>query len=425
MKMNLRNPFRFIPALVLATLAALPMTGCGGGGGGSPVYDDRVYAIAIQGDGKIVATGDSYNGNSGWQVALMRFNSNGSLDTSFGSGGKVLTSVYGGARAVAIQGDGKIVVGGLSYDGTNVFVLMRYNTDGSLDSSFGTGGKVLTLMNGGIAALAIQGDNKIVASGYAYNGLDYDFALVRYASNGTLDTTFGSSGIVRTNTATPFILGSGASSVAIQSDGKIVAAGGSSMIRYNADGTLDITFGTGGKVSTGSYYEQTSVVAIQTDGKIVAAGSSLNPSSSYDLALTRYNSDGSPDTTFAGSGRVVTSVMNLYPLAPAKVVVDPVSGKIVAAGYSQYQSVIVRYTGTGLPDTTLASGGKMILTNGSYSGYNSTVNDVAVQGDSKILVAGSTYRDMGSGYDFALERHNSDGTSDNSFGNLGVAIAGM
>lgn len=425
MKIKLHNFPRLILAFVLAAVTTLLLQGCGGGSG-NPVSDDHAYAIAIQSDGKIVAAGDSYNGSSGWKIALMRFHADGTLDTTFGKGGKMLSSVYGGARAVAIQGDGKIVVGGLTYDGMNAFVLIRYNTDGSPDTNFGTGGEVLTSMNGGIAALAIQGDGNIVAAGYSYNGVGYDFALARYVgSNGALDTTFGSNGIVHTSTTTAFMPGSGASSVAIQSDGKIVAAGGSYLIRYDASGNLDPGFGLSGKVVTGSYYEQTSAVAIQLDGKIIAAGSSLNNIGGYDFALTRYNSDGSSDTTFAGSGRVDVPARNLYQLAPAKVAVDKTSGMIVAAGFSQYQSAIVRFNSDGTPDFMLASSGMMILTGGSYLGYNSIFNDIAVQSDGKFIAAGSGYRDMISGYDFVLERHNFDGSLDTGFGSGGMVATGM
>lgn len=412
-------------AVLFSVALSLAVAGCGVGGSAVSYNNDHAYALAVQSDGKIVAAGDSYNPVSGWHVALMRFNADGSLDNAFGNAGKALPSIYGGARSVAIQGDGKIVVGGVAYDGLYVQVA-RYNSNGSLDAAFGSGGTMLTVLNGGIAALAIQSDGKIVAAGYTFNGIGYDFALLRYNSNGTLDTTFGTNGIVRTPTVAYTIYGSGADNVAIQSDGRIIAAGGSYLVRYTASGTLDNTFGTGGVVLSGSYYEQTSGLAIQTDGKVVAAGASYNfAASSNDIAVSRYNSDGSPDTTFAGTGRMVATIRSLYVLAPANAMVETVSGRIVAAAYSQYQSAIVRYISDGTPDATFNSGGKMILANGSNWGGSGMVRSTAIQGDGKILIAGSAYVDPASGDEFALERFNSDGSVDTGFGNDGVVFAGL
>lgn len=422
MKINMRIPLISFVPIALSTLILLTLTACGGGGG-SPVFNDHAFAVAIQSDRKIVAAGETFSSSNGWCVSLARYTSNGSLDTSFGNGGKELTVVSGGATAVAIQNDGKIVVAG--YDHIYSFVLVRFNSDGSLDTSFGNSGQALTNLGGGASAIAIQSDGRIVAAGYSYNTYGYDFALTRYNSNGTLDVTFGSHGAVISDVSAYSIKGGGASGVAIQPDGKIVAAGGSYLIRYNIDGSLDPTFGFGGKVLSGSYYETTSGVGIQADGRIVAAGSSYNGMGSYDFALTRYNIDGSPDFTFNGSGRAVTPVMSLYPLAPATVVPDPVSGKIVAAGYSQYQFVLARYNSDGSPDTTFASVGEIITTGGGYWSNNSFVNDIAVQSDGKIVLAGSSYKDDVSGYDFALARLNSDGSLDTGFGTGGKVSTGM
>jgi uncharacterized delta-60 repeat protein len=423
MKINMGIPLISFVYIVVSTLILLSLTACGGGGGGNPVFNDHAFAVAIQSDGKIVAAGETFSSSNGWCVSLARYASNGSLDMSFGNGGKVLTVVSGGATAVAIQNDGKIVVAG--YDHIYSFVLVRFNSDGTLDTSFGNSGQVLTNLGGGASAIAIQSDGRIVAAGYSYNTYGYDFALTRYNGNGTLDVTFGSRGAVISDASAYSIMGGGASSLAIQTDGKIVAAGGSYLIRYNSDGSLDTTFNLAGKVISGSYYETMSGVGIQTDGKIVAAGSSYNGMGSYDFALTRYNIDGSPDFTFNGNGRAVTPVMSLYPLGPATVVPDQSNGKIVAAGYSQYQFVLARYNSDGSPDTTFASVGEIITTGGGYWSNNSFVNDIAVQNDGKIVVAGSSYKDDVSGYDFALARHNSDGSIDAGFGSGGKVTTGM
>jgi len=308
---------------------------------------DDANAVAIQADGKIVVAGDSRAANLYNHFALARYNADGSLDTTFGTGGKVITDFGTSddhARAVKIQSDGKIVVAGSSNNnGFNTdFALARYNADGSLDTTFGTGGKVTTAMgtaNDVAYAVTIQADGKIIAAGYASTGGIAAFALARYTATGSLDATFGTGGKITTAVGTD---GATAHAVAIQSDGKIVAAGDTSiggapsdfaLVRYTTTGSLDTTFGTGGKVTTavGTDTDIASAVAIQSDGKIVAAGYSIN-SSVANFGLARYNTDGSLDTTFDTDGKVTTVVQaswnEVYALAIQS------DGKIVAAGYS-------------------------------------------------------------------------------------------
>jgi uncharacterized delta-60 repeat protein len=196
-------------------------------------------AVAIQSDGKIVAAGGSYNfasnggTNDGFELA--RYNTDGSLDISFGTGGKVVTPFggYAVASAVAIQSDGKIVAAGRSLIGNvSNFALARYNTNGSLDTTFGMGGKVVTLIGGSsfASAVAIQSNGKIVAAGNTRPNLGFSFlyfALARYNTNGSLDTSFGSGGIVETPIGNS---SAAANAVAIQPDGRIVAAGGSNRL---------------------------------------------------------------------------------------------------------------------------------------------------------------------------------------------------
>ena len=215
----------------------------------------------------------------------------GSLDTSFGRGGKVMTPpVAHGAAALAIQKDGKLVAAG-------GFALARYNANGSLDTSFGRGGKTPPGGSGGAHTLAIQKDGKLVAAGWG--GTEGHFALARYNADGSLDTSFGRGGKVTTP------IGSGqaeAFALAIQKDGKLVAAGygggaggtrGFALVRYNANGSLDGSFGRGGKVTTlvGSYGGGAGALAIQKDGKLVAAGGRNNGSkgdSDDVFVLVRY-----------------------------------------------------------------------------------------------------------------------------------------
>ncbi len=272
---------------------------------------DSANAVAIQEDGKIVVAG--YSTGSSDDFAVVRYNSDGSLDTYFGpnGNGKVTTDIGSStadyARAIAIQGDGKIVVAGYSTGSSDDFAVVRYNSNGSLDIYFGPNGngKVTTDIGSSTAdyayAVAIQGDGKIVVAGYSFNGSNYDFVVVRYKSDGSLDTSFGSNsnGIVTT------AIGSGddfAHAVALQGDGKIVVAGVSyngsnwdfAVVRYNSDGSLDTSFGSNsnGIVTTaiGSSTDSAQAIAIQiigNIGKIVVAGYSNN-GSNFDFAVVRY-----------------------------------------------------------------------------------------------------------------------------------------
>jgi uncharacterized delta-60 repeat protein len=309
--------------------------------GNSGVLDvDVAYALAIQQDGKLVAAGQAGAGSSMFgpllgDFALVRYNANGTLDTSFGRGGIVTTPIASdesGARALAIQQDGKLVAAGWSL-GDSGFgsALVRYHANGTLDRSFGRGGKVTTPIGGD--AFAIQKDGKLVAVGESDNG----FALVRYHANGTLDTSFGRGGKV----ATPIGPNADARALAIQQDGKLVVAGSINnrfaLVRYNANGTLDTSFGRGGKVTTPTgAYVGVNALAIQKDGKLVATGS--NNSSTVeenDFVLVRYNANGTLDRSFGRGGKVTT------PLGGGdSALAIQQDGKLVTAG-SGYQ--LVRY----------------------------------------------------------------------------------
>ncbi|MGQ0595212.1 MAG: hypothetical protein ACT4QB_22015 [Gammaproteobacteria bacterium] len=293
-------------------------------------------ALVIQSDRKLVAAGSSSADGGSFDFALARYNPDGSLDPSFGSGGQVLTDLGGSdrANAVALQPDGKIVAAGVS--GT-AFALVRYNPDGTLDTGFGSGGRVLTRIGALAAAssLELQADGKLVAAG-ASQGTFADFAVARYNPDGSLDPSFGSGGQVLTD-----LSGSDqATALALQPDGKIVAAGASgagfALVRYNPDGTLDTGFGSGGRVLTdiGGSDAATSLV-LQANGKLVAAGISADgPDSAF--ALLRYNVDGSLDATFGNAGVVFSFLGGDTEFVKALVLQD---GKLVAVGTSDGGSV--------------------------------------------------------------------------------------
>ncbi|MER6352930.1 delta-60 repeat domain-containing protein, partial [Streptomyces sp. NPDC001634] len=307
----------FCPGVALAAPGDLDPT-FGTGGKVLTDFGGTDFATAVQADGKIIAVGQSDGASAGdFDFALARYNTDGSLDPTFGTGGKVTTNFGGGdgARAVAVQTDGKIVVAGFSNTGISNFAVARYNTDGSLDPTFNGTGAVTTDFGGEDLALgvALQADGKIVAVGFTSVFGSDDFALARYNTDGSLDSTFGTGGKVITD------FGTGgndiANGVVVQTDGKIVAAGSSDtagtndfgLARYNTNGSLDNTFGTGGLVTTdfGGISDQAFGVALQTDGKIVAAGFS-NASNANDFALARYNTNGSLDSTFGTGGKVLT-----------------------------------------------------------------------------------------------------------------------
>jgi uncharacterized delta-60 repeat protein len=360
------------------------------------VYDYGQSA-AIQSDGKIVVAGYSWNG-SNYDFALVRYNTDGSLDNNFDSDGKVTTD-FGSSSdrgtSAAIQSDGKIVVAGSSNNGSGFdFALVRYNADGSLDSTFDSDGKVTTDFGSTIDegfSIVIQSDGKILVAGSS-DGSNDDFALVRYNTDGNLDNTFDSDGRVTTD------FGSGNDegiSVAIQSNGKIVVAGYSyngsdydfALVRYNTDGSLDNTFDSDGKVTTdiGSREDRGFSVALQSDGKIVMAGYSNN-GSNFDFALVRYNTDGSLDNSFDSDGKVITDIGSGDDYGSSAAIQS--DGKIVVAGSSYYGSswdfALVRYNADGSLDNTFDSDGKVTTDmGGADDGYS-----LAIQSDGKIVVAG-------------------------------------
>jgi uncharacterized delta-60 repeat protein len=377
--------------------------------------DDASNSIAIQNDGKIVVLGFSNNGTNA-DFALIRYNANGTLDNSFGTGGKLTTPIGNGhdyGLSVAIQSDGKIVAAGYSSNGSNNdFAVVRYNSNGTLDTGFGTTGKVTSDFAGGndrAYSLAIQSDGKIVVAGSIPNATDYDFAIARYNSNGTLDLSFDTDGKNTTG------IGSGNDfcySVAIQGDGKIIMAGNShngsnydfSLVRYNSNGTLDVSFDTDGKLVTaiGSGNEYCYSLAIQRDGKIVAVGYSNNGSNN-DFALARYNINGTLDTSFDADGIVTTDFGNSENTALSVAIQN--DRKILVAGSSHNgidnDFALVRYHVDGKLDLSFDTDGKLTTAIGtaSDSGYS-----VALQKDGKIVLTGFSV--VGDYYDFAIARYN-------------------
>jgi uncharacterized delta-60 repeat protein len=356
----------------------------------------------------------------------------GELDPEFGEGGKVLTefgSFADGARALTLQPNGQIVAAGRSdANGNPGFALARYNGDGSPDAAFGRGGKVLTDFGDAAwaTALAVQPNGQIVAAGGAYANGRAQFALARYNADGSLDSSFGAGGRVLTvirDTA-------GASAVAVQPDGRIVVAGWSHgdvddmtefvLARYNGDGSRDSSFGRGGTVLI-RFGENAAArtMAVQPDGRILVVGEAVVDGAT-EFALARCNPNGSPDSSFGKAGKVLTGFGDAAWAAAATVAPD---GQIVVAGYSYANSrarlALARYNGNGAPDSSFGKEGKVLTDPGDVAG--TVAYALAVQPDGRIVVAGQTIANRTA--QFALVRHNGDGTLDASFGTGGEALA--
>ena len=254
--------------------------------------------VILQADGKIVVVGftgaGSYTDNNNF--ALVRFNPDGTLDQTFGDGGKVKSNA-GQATSVALQSDGKLLVGGTSASSRNGFMLARYNSNGTLDTSFGTLGMVTTQIGFGDAfsfGIGLLSDGRIVLAGYSETTQDHDFTVACYTSNGTLDQTFGNGGIVATDFTgntddIPYTL-------AVQPDNKIVVGGHSgiyptfnfALARYTTAGQLDQTFGSGGKVLTPVAHDSLGYALAIAGGKITLAGAVASDQKPFDFGVARY-----------------------------------------------------------------------------------------------------------------------------------------
>ena len=381
---------------------------------------NRAHAVAIQPDGKIVAAG--YASGASDDFALARYNANGTLDTGFGTGGRVRTDINGAkdqAHAVALQSDGKIVVVGEAYNGANAtgtqtdFAVARYNANGTLDTTFSGDGKA-TLDFGSVDeawAVAIDNNGKIVVVGDSE-----DFAVARYNADGTLDTAFSDDGKLTTDfgNSTDLLF-----AVAVQSDNKIVVAGGGGdvgsygfvLARYNVNGTLDTGFSGDGKVKT--VFDQNATVralAIQDDGKILAVGHHFN-GNDQELVMARYNADGTLDNTFGStnfghSGTVVTNfggtdfwVFGAALQANGKIVVAGVTGANLNSDFDGGNFRLARYTSSGALDGSFGSGGTVV----TDFGHHDVGRAMAIQPDGNIVAAGYSRRSLHQ--DFALARY--------------------
>ena len=386
--------------------------------------DDNIQSILLQADGKILVVGDSFNGSS-YDFALARYNSNGSLDTTFGTGGRVttnfgLTSAEDTGLDAVLQADGKIlVVGDASIGGDNDFALARYNSNGSLDTSFGTGGQTTLHFGGGndtATSVVLQADGKFLVAGLASIGSGLDFALARYNSTGSLDTTFGTNGKVTTDFGAGSI--DAGFDLAVQPDGFILVTGfvgGSTytslfdfgLARYSSSGVLDSSFGNGGKVKTdfSSGSDEATSLALQPDGKILVGGTAFIGGDN-DFALARYNRDGTLDTSFGDGGKASTFFEGGGDDQISSIVLQA-DGKILVAGRtsiggngsSKLNFALARYNSNGTLDTSFGTGGKFNI---DFNSGEDVAYEVLLQPNGQILVGGQASN--GFDLDFALAR---------------------
>jgi uncharacterized delta-60 repeat protein len=378
------------------------------------LFDFAIAAAVQPADNRILAGGSSGLAGQG-MIALVRYDTAGVPDPAFGTGGIVRTNlgVAASASAIAVQPDGKILVAALTFasTGNTGIALIRYNSsNGTLDTTFNAAGPTAGIVTATIGpgraddtcALALQGTNIIVA-GASTNGT---LVLYRYDTNGTLDMTFGTNG----TTVTP-LPGALSPAIAFQSTGKIILVSGTNgdqaVLRYSATGGLDTTFGTSGIVTTdiGMTNNFANAVAVQSDDKIVVAGHAnvnINAGTS-DISLVRYNADGTLDTSFVGPNNnpnppgIVTTDLNgrfdnAFSVALQTPAATPtnilVSGNTGSGGLSQ--AVVLRYTSTGALDTTFNSNGFSIapLVGPSNIASGNAVVLQPVGGGVGIVVAG-------------------------------------
>ena len=347
--------------------------------------------------------------------------------------------------SITLQTDGKILVAGTTeIRGYRDFAMARYNLDGSLDSTFGIGGKVTS----DIAAvdiaknITLQVDGKILVVGSSSSSYDIAsvFVVVRYNTDGSLDSSFGGSGKVTTHIGSSF--NESPIGVVQLSDGKILVGGSSPdgflLARYQSNGSLDLTFGSNGKVIKRlSQFVDATDMTVLTDGAIALVGSNRYDN---DFFVARFNANGSSDSTFGSAGVVYTrfdmdvdgnTYLGFGRTDTAGAVAVDTAGRLVVAGSSEFNMgqgyigrvAVARYLSNGTLDTSFSNRGFVLTGFPTSLGLHVNINDMAIQVNGKILLIGNTVQQSGSyRYNVILARYNSDGSLDNSFGVGGLVI---
>ncbi|GBD99378.1 tyramine oxidase [bacterium BMS3Abin07] len=397
--------------------------------------EDEGYAITIEDNGKILVAGYSYS-SSNYDMVIWRYNPDGTLDTSFDTDGIVVhDNAAGGSSddygySITTDSSGKILVTGCSLNSSGNYdmVIWRYNPDGTLDTSFDVDGIVVHDNAAGGSSddcgysITTDSNGRILVAGYSYNSSDTDMVIWRYLPDGTLDTTFGTNGVVVHDSAAGGNSWDEGHSITTDSGSKILVTGFSyngsnyDMViwRYNSDGTLDTSFDTDGIVvhdnaAGGSGDDFGNSIITDADGKILVAGSSYNGSNS-DMAIWRYNTDGTLDTTFGTGGIVIhDNAAGGSGGDYGRSITNDSNGKIVVTGNSGNGSynddmVIWRYNPDGTLDPSFDTDG-IVVHNGAAGG-NSQDCGYSITTDSigKILVAGKSKNSSGN-YDMVIWRY--------------------
>ena len=386
---------------------------------------DQAYDVAVDSNDKVVVAGFAYsNGSASREFGLVRYNDDGSLDDTFGAGGKVMTDIGGAGfddtvNAVAIQPNDKIVVAGttavdaVTPAGTADFAVARYDAGGTLDPAFGGGDGYVTIDFGGDDSgngIAIDSNGDIAIAGSSHTA-GTDFAVAKLDSSGALDSSFDGDGLVTTD-----INGGGdaAAAVVFDSNHRIVAVGAGAgasnrdfaLARYDTDGGLDTSFDGDGVVSTNGT-DRARAVVIDGSGDIVVAGSYFNiQTRNTDFGLARYSSNGSLDLSFGPDG---TGKLNV-PMrdgGQAEGLALDSAGHILAGGFASNGSdrdfALARFESDGTLSTTFGTGGKAF----TNMGTNDSGRGVAVDSAERIVMGG--YTNMGDNADFAAVRYASEG----------------
>ena len=380
-------------------------------------YKSSARAIVIQADGKILVSGSLLKRNvvydSGYSV-LTRYRTDGTLDLDFGRSGIVIDTFVYGANASLLQPDGKIVVAGfklLSKFGGYDFALMRFNIDGSKDTTFGKNGNVSTHFGPEaiINAITLQHDGKIIAVGVITAGNSIDtLAIVRYNNDGSIDTIFGIKGIIKN--LLPY--SSKPHTVAIQSDGKIIIAGDDPLdatffvIRFKSNGSVDSVFGLNGSFSDNTIFHFGSIcsIIIEPNGKIIVGGSSKYGDG---FILGRLNQDGTYNSPFGPNGYAFAD-FNAFDLTFSQfcnATIKQPNGKLIAVGSiyynpsKRYSIGLARFNANGLIDSSFGTDG-LVSTFSDSIPFG--VTGIAMDSNGRIVVVGNANNN------FMLSRYSAD-----------------
>ncbi|MFW8626887.1 delta-60 repeat domain-containing protein [Deinococcus sp. ME38] len=381
---------------------------------------DDGRALSLDAQGRILVAGYADTGTQGYDFALARYTASGALDATFGTGGKVITDFAGSGDvgfALSLDAQGRILVAGSTYTGTQGwnFALARYTASGTLDPTFGTGGKVTTDFAGSLDfgfALSLDAQGRILVAGYTYTGTQgNNFALARYTASGALDPAFGTGGKVTTDFAGS---NDGGFALSLDAQGRILVAGYAdtgtqgnnfALARYTTSGALDATFGTGGKVITDFAGSSDLGFALSLDaqGRILVAGRANTGTQSDNFALARYTTNGALDPTFGTGGKVATDFAGSSDEGRALSL--DAQGRILVAGYTytgtqSYNFALARYTASGALDATFGTGGKVTT---DFTGSDDVSFALSLDAQGRILVAGYAYTGT-QGSNFALMR---------------------